>query len=1678
MPGTIIDRVEFQRAAEGFPLDDVIVCAHDVKGAQAVLEVQVKKGITFAPSDTIFKEVVGQIAKASRQPGFPSNRHELAVAISRTSHKIDGPYQTVLTWARQLENAATFVDRLSRKGSANDAMRTFVGTFRSHLRDSKAAHDDETVWQLLRRFQILVFDFAGPGSASGELAKERAARALHPDDARRAGELWAVLTELSIEIASAGGSRTRDQLLTDLQEKSFRLAASRHNLSALAALSEDSRNALADISDRVGGASLTRHERIASVHAALDKGRYVEIRGNAGVGKSGVLKHFAELVSAESQVIVLSPGRTVPGGWLALKATLGFDGTAHNLLSDLALAGGAVLFLDNLDFYDDRERLTVIDLFRAVPKIPGMCVIVTARRDFGVAEPNWLPKDILDQLGRAEPVVIDELSNAEIEELRHAAPQLRALLANDHPARRVARNLFRLSRLANRPTDAPVPRTEVEMAEQWWETADGRKDQHYRDRARVLRALAEQAISGAEQADVSGFPSFAVDALVASETLRDQDDDRVSFRHDVLREWAIANLLSSNPQLIERLPLGGPAPTDMARGVELAARMAIERAGDSTGWRSLLGRVSGEGHHGSWRRAVLLALVRSEIGSDLLTRASADLIENQGATLRELIRLVMAVEVEPAVTRLTSAGVDPKLIPSHLNVPNSPSWARLIVWLLSLGELLPPAAVPDVADLYGTWPMGTLGHDPLTPLVVQWLYRWLVEIETVVEVSSCKNSPPLFNGELTAKQIGTLVEDLRTSFLMFCNRTPDLAKHYLQSLRAQGERHEAIGRILKFRGALAQAAPKELAEATAEYLMASEADEDDESSHIPFREAFGHRDLDFVPASPSQGPFMELLVHAPEHGLTLIRQLIDHAILFKSRGHEFGTNAITIRYPDGSERVFPWIQSYNWSRDVGSGSSIATSALMALEAWAHRRVEHGESFDQVLDDILGQPNAPACYLLVAVDLLLSHWPRSRTAAIPFLSSPELLCLDRQRMTHDNLEMPDIFGLKALQKEPLGPATLASLKARPSRQLMLEELLGYYALETPSENRDSLHSLLLRAASRLGAPKQQSNLADPEFMVVHALNLIDPKSWHTKTIQAEGAQVDGWEYIPPTEEKLHLESLQDDAWRKRQADFTMEMRIRAALKHPDQSSPGFAVEAVEWAQTAVSDLDGKADDDRRSILFETIVTAAAIAARDGDPALIAEHGTWIRETFIRTTKTQEDPVHRMRSGVQFNPRAIAFVGMVLLLRKRFAIEDARSILEAAGSGDPAAAQGLAVTCFLLAQIDERLPRAVLRCAFTAAVQPRQVWGWSEGSDPEHTALRRQEVAAAINGEVSWLVGNEEEPQWPEFPPDPAKPRYRMGSKHKEKNGPREQSAEPGLFVDHQAAALWLAGVKGLFEVEKRPWLRDIVTTYNSWTSIANGSELAEKEEAERIPSEWNGAFFELVASCLPGLTARQIEEIALEPVTRLPDQAFLDVMTGFLRNVDSVYFNQRTLSEVQAVRVRSALAQRLRSTSVWQHFARTRSKSIATHLGPAVAVVLFNDYGTFQPAKCYLFPAAIDRVLPFFSTLEEIAEGGPILFVAIALLNLLEVGPRVTHLPLIVLAGKAWMMANTDDKEFWVDHGIGRRLCSVVESILALDPTAFKPGSPVRGAIDSLLASLVRMGVAEANSLEERLGILR
>jgi hypothetical protein len=1688
LPGTTIDHIEFQRGDDGFPLDDVVVHAtENTTGRNATIQIQVKRTIRFSPGDAVFKKAAKQIAKAIEDPNFWTGRNELAIAAAGTSRKIDGAIQDVLRWARQLGAAQVFFERLNRSGTGNHDMRTFVGTLRDHLRDAKAAHDEETVWKVLARLQILIFDYTSVGSAAEELSRERAVRVLMPGDSANASSLWTVLIDLSEEVAADGGERNRPRLLADLTNKSIRVARDPRFNNVRTAVAEASSQALADIADRIGGTVLARTERVEAVNDARDQGHYLEIRGDAGVGKSGVLKHFAEVFAAEGRIIVLSPGRTQPRGWTAMRGVLGFNGTARDLLGDLASDGGAALFIDNVDSFSDDERRTANDLLRAASKVPGFTVIVTARRNFGVYEHSWLDAKAIEALGPAPVVAIQELSEAEVAELSDAEPQLAGLLASGHPARDVVRNLYRLSRLAAHSTSAPMPTSELDMAEQWWSSADGERDLEHRERARLLRNLADLSLGGAFVLDIKNEHSAPIDALIRSETLRDLGADRVTFRHDVLRQWAVGNLLAGDGSAFEKLPLDKPASAVLARGVELAARFALAREPNGDRWAALLDRMSKDGIHGSWRRAALLALVHSEISQDLpdresprvLNRESTRLLDNEAALLRELIRTVIAVDVAPASQLLAKYGIDPAQIPTDMFLPTSGSWVHLIFYLLHLGTKVPAEALDEVVELYFNWMLGTFGRGGLTPYIVPWLHAWLVELEA----DRSPNVPPKsYSGGFHYHQKHKLTDKLRNAFLMFSYICPNLAVDYLNRVRGYEHGRNVVSSIMKFRGTLAQAAPNELAMLTAEALIPMPKKEHDAYRRHEREEPFQFLDHEFLPAAPARGPFLDLLTHSPHDGLVLVRKLVDHAIQFLARGRDSGEDGFAIHFDDG-EQFFPWTGTYRWSRGDSNFYALG-SGLMALEAWAHRRVELDEDFDAVLRDVLGPPGTSAAFVLIAVDLIISHWPKSQAAAVPFLGCPELVTVDRTRQAGDQIVIPDFFGMAALKKEPTGAATCGSLKRRPSRQMPLEQLVKIYGAFGPENLRAKLERLLQSASQRLGEPDARSDFTDPRFVARHELNLINPINLPERQIQRDdGTTVTVREYVSPEAEAKHLERL--TAGKAPQFEWVnIGTALLVAIDDASQSSQTIAAQGVAWAKSqAFVPKDGEdgeteeVDEGERLVTSEGIRAAALIAIRDGSDDLRREHGAWAEHILIDGLNVPESNAHRLRGGLRFNPIATAFAGIAEIHCREPTATRLRTLLEIAARNSPAGAHGFKAMAAHLSEIDERIPRAIVRCAFAACVKPIRQWDMHEEEVGRRTALYSERTNRAVKAELAWLSGSGEEPAWPDFEPEHSRRRGRRRQGIRIGGPPRTPEPDkaivsPETYVDEQAAAVWIGALCPIADVSKRAWLRDLVKAYADFSAKLNGLGLDPDEELSQSPDEWNGNYYALLARTLVGLSETEIDELAVARVTALPDKSFFDITPHFLREIDVLYFNEHLL-EAEAPSIRQRLVDRLVASSGWRRLVASRSSSIEIHLGPAIGTIFFNDYVLRQTAT-YLTRKAIKRVGPFLPALIDLLARGPSYFVALVTMDLLEVSPDAMLLPVPVAGCNAWISCYGNDTAFWVEHGIGRRLCAWLDQVRQAAPEALMVGKPERKAVDAVLAVLVRLGVAEARVLEATL----
>ena len=1067
LPDARIEQVQFQGVDEGYALDDLIVHGASKKGS-SVLEVQSKRTITFSPKDGIFKSVFEQIAKSD--PSIkPTDRHLFAVAAQRTSFAISGPYQDVLEWARVAKSGRQFFERLALKGAASDAMRTFADTFRGNLVSHGITDDDEVIWNIVRRFLILEFDFESVASQVKAHALMMAAQLLAPEDATRADALWSNLIELVIKTGKAGGAISRANLQSILSSRGFRLAGERDYTAARARLAEMSSLALRAIGTTVGGVNLPRVAALAEFEDARDRQhRFIEITGNPGVGKSWVLRHLAERMGREAHVIVLDPVGTPDGGWPVLAQRLDVPGTAKDFLSDLAASGGGVLFIDGIEMFTTPERRrTVNDLLRESAAIEGFSVVISTRPDFDAYGRSWLSEDALAMLGAPKRVFVEELNDEEVEALSQSAPELRMILAPGHPATRISRNLYRLTQLLKVPSSIQI-RTEADLADRWWNTADGAEPAHVRAAQRILADIAKAALAGRDTIELPS-DSPAREHLLRALTLSEPKRDRLGFYHDVLRDWAIGAVLYEDISLLTVADLSVPPSPRLVRGIEFAARFALEKAEDGSSWQTFLAALSPEGAHDAWRRQAVMALVRSELASVLLDRCKPVLLAKGGALLSELCTAIAAVETSPAADLLAqSAATTVKLpeVPRSLRTATTPSAAIVAMWCAANATEIPIQAIGAVVKLVEIQVFLAIGMPRYGQMIAKMLFNWLIQLD--LEVTDNLIPMPTDAPKLQGQARQHTISDLRSMTLVLAANAPEEAKAYLIALTAESNRYR-LKEIRPYSQALAGVAPAELAALVEASLI--EPPRNEHAINSLTDRALSFADSDFLPASPAQPPFLDLLGAAPVTGLALIRKLVDAAVAFHSHGRKTTANGYSIVL-DGVPRFFPWIETYFWTRGQAREYSAA-SGLLALEAWAQERLDNGDEIQAVVSDILGPPGSCAAYLLIAVDVLLSHWPKTRDALVPFLANPELLANDRTRTTRE------VLSSMIVGKEPNGRVKLADLARRPSRRLTLEQILPNYLADDDAGR--SLRDLLRSAVETKGSYGELANFGDPAFM---------------------------------------------------------------------------------------------------------------------------------------------------------------------------------------------------------------------------------------------------------------------------------------------------------------------------------------------------------------------------------------------------------------------------------------------------------------------------------------------------------------------------------------------------------------------------------------------------------------------
>lgn len=1688
LPGATVRSVAFQQRVAEHPLDDVVVKAVNRDGSPATLEIQVKRSLTFTATDTEFRDVVGQIWEAAQKPDFATSRYELAAAIARTTTRIEQACQEVLHWARQLPDGATFAARINRPSFASDAMRSFIDVFRANLALAGAPTDDETVWRLLRRFQILVFDFESIGSDYDHRAREHLRWILAPDQADRANDLWPVLVDLVGASTRAAGAMDGATVVTRLeQQHGVRFTAHPYVRSVYERLTEAAEQALDEIDESVGGVRLARNRLIDDADNLLHQHPLMLIQGRPGVGKSAVMKHLAERLQAEGCVLALRRGRIISGGWPVMAHTIGWGGSQAELFNELGAGGGATLFIDNIDQIDDQgEWATVTDLLSQATRSQGWRIIATC----GVESDDWKTK--LPARIRAAGIgslVVAALSDEEKAELSSQNQALALILADGHPAKGIAENLFYLSRLVELGVgqDAGIA-TELDLARLWWRYGGGRSEDDRRfARLKLLRAIGAQAIANPSRAtfNVDTLESATVVELLRLESLREEiRGASVTFRHDVLRDWTIGFQLYEDADLLAAQPMERPLPAVLARGLEIAARLALADDPSGQRWLALLAIAEREGCHGSWKRPILLALPRSEDALTFFVALTPVLLESDGRRLREIIRLMIAVESEPLAALIARLRPDitlPVAGGGDFIAPKGPSWFPLVIWLTMSAETLPTGLIPDAVKIFQAWLMTTHGHNyQLNTRIVEILFEWLALVDEQLAPRAYRDIsevPPSLNID----HLEDVRSDIRMIVFTFANLNPAAAAQYLAGIDSESIRYHDQETVLKSPGTLPEAAPGPFAD----FVLASLIEKDDPDRYSSRRRDYGpfqiHEDI-FLDTSPDGGPFLMVLNASREDGLRLVRGLVEYATQWRREQRQEQRRPfpkINVPFPGRPRSFEDDLTVYRWARNSGP-SPIVTTALRALEAWGQLEIDAGRPFIEVLDDVLGPNGSSVAFLRVAVDLALSHQQTAADVAWPLAANPRLLQLDEDRFQQD------IAGFNRLPRrgrQQIQAAIRVDLDARPSRWTRLADMIGHYVFREDAAPLRLLRAALEQSRDNLlnEVEDHPNRIEELQLTVARALRMTEAENWEavTRTLQ-DGTPFEAYQFTDPPEEQREREAQAARANANLQR-MTIRRRIQTALLEPDQSTPGLLQNALEWAQAQPLEAAPMPDDEDESSgegnknydaewNRRAVVMTAALVARDYDAADRDDALDWA--TPILLTASEQKIREYRGDQIEYNTTAIATLGMVSLFIRGTASKAQSMILRVAAHEHPAVQEALGQNLLRLGEVDERLPRSIARIVMAAAVHPRRVLGLEQ--QKENGRLYRETVDAAIAIEQRWLDGEGAEPSWPELASWRSRPRrgIRLGDHGHIED---DDDEEPPSHHVHEQAIAKLAHHLIRFTINDVPvWVKDLAVHFMTWTEAANGPHGENVRERDHRPNTWNITFFNFIGVLSVALSHAEVVDLFLNRIMSFNDDAFHDAMASFLRGYDGATIATDTRDPENPAHVRELLAARIKRARNYRRLGREKQFTSETHAGDALNAMFYQPSRWANTGRPTI-PDNWSGLRTSMAILTDLVVGAPTSgYLASLFLNLAESSHDKALIPFVVQAMAAWCSAYGIDRNFWAEKNIGSRVCTWFDAVLTNDATALAAFTDRADELFRCLDILVQSGVAQARILEERI----
>lgn len=1249
------------------------------------------EGVTFVQSKRAFS--VGDnadfCALARALAEFHDARDWTAAIVTGSLSPAVGDVQDILESARLSTSKAEFDIKWAATGVLNDAKRQVLKGFTEATKGLAA----DAAWNAMRRLRLIEHDFALPQSRDRQSAINLLRdQAVDPSTAETG---FAELRSVLLAAGQLAPTFDRAMLLERAPSLAVRpIARLRQTIDQI--LAESSRAVLA-ISDRLEGTecaiTLLRPDSWTTLVETIRKSNIVRLTGDAGCGKSCLLKRYA--ATFEGSALVLNERRIVAQSWS--EAAIGWGApvtSAEELVSMLASSGACLLAIDGADrMLLDHRRAFVLELFGAIAVSPlrERWSIVTSGRDFGQRD---LIRDALRQAGleAGERITVGPLDDADAAVLVKAFPNAKTLLSRSDLAN-LNRNPFMVQQLLA-SDDQTVTLTEIALADAW-ATRGVRTSPVTPERDTVVAQLAAARVGAPTvvpslaHLDPGGVTKLIDEGAAIRLSLR----DGIVFAHDVFEDWALARELQRDWRRIAERLRAAEEPLWWQRAVRLAAQMLLETGCDQE-WHSLLCSLEQHNLDAAWGRLVLVAPLHSENAAVLLPRIQPILLADDAQLLGRLLESLRVVE-----TRIQEGLLDSPLFAgmseaerfsliAQFKTPVWRPWLAFMRWSLPQWQTCPDALLPSLVELAEIWTWATeYTPNGISAEIASHVSKWLAKVEDYQHSNgsyrsySEREEPFALNCHYNFWD--KFENTLRRILAMTTASAPQLVEGYLERVTAQRRLQDAREWLLehphqlpaKLPGAWTAMMRAVLLQRRRQFRDSQLGPSSCFDSPMAFDAAGINDDHSFYPSSPLQAGWNQLFEHDTDSALAMMHRLEMRVAVFwrnyTKRRDRRCPRPLVLHLPSRTIQLWGDENVYRWSRAILGPNALA-SAYLAFDNWLEKQLADGVQLADLLPRILQNNGlvATTAPIINAAAQRQSDHP-TVSAIAPFLGAPRLWCYDIRRHLDDRSPTHRMGGVMGRHRQHIA-ATEAVWQRYRRRQPLHHQLLAPFHLFADQDAKALLEER--RVGWRLeDLADYDDELADNAWRAEHEETLerfrsdADPESIRIQ----ESAEPNRFlvAIAPPEHHTAAVEAINREQSRAA-ALSNLAIWAERSLKEGVIGEGHTLATAIETLAALEGPEDVQSVDMTGRFARAASAGVAAVIARFADVATVEGNADWLRERLwaavTRERNQQESMFLVPQTVLTLDPQMLGACGLAALVSRGLMPEFERAVADLATS----------------------------------------------------------------------------------------------------------------------------------------------------------------------------------------------------------------------------------------------------------------------------------------------------------------------------------------------------------------------------------------------------------------------------